>query len=128
HSFPTRRSSDLQQTSFSAELRILEITAIRQRRRIERHQRDVVKFTIMAPMDGLAVMSPIFRGGDFGQVDQGDQLGPGQLFMKVVDPMSMQLEAKANQVETSELRIGQSVTIRLDAFPGLEFNGTVYSI
>jgi HlyD family secretion protein len=123
-----QKNTSEQQASFAAELRILEITAIRQRRHMERHRRDVVKFTMNAPMDGLAVMQPIFRGGDFGQVDQGDQLGPGQLFMKVVDPLSMQLEAKANQVETSELRIGQSVTIRLDAFPGLEFSGAVYSI
>jgi HlyD family secretion protein len=123
-----QKSVASQQASFAAELRILEITATRQRRHMERHQRDVLKFTIMAPMDGLTVMQPIFRGGDFGQVDQGDQLGPGQLFMKVVDPLSMQVEAKANQVETSELRIGQSVTIRLDAFPGLEFTGAVYSI
>jgi HlyD family secretion protein len=123
-----QKSVSEQQTSFAAELRILEITAMRQKRHMERHQHDVAKFTIMAPMDGLAVMQPIFRGGDFGQVDQGDQLGPGQLFMKIVDPLSMQLEAKANQVETSELRIGQKVTIRLDAFPGLEFPGAVYSI
>ncbi len=123
-----QKSLSEQKTSVAAEIRILELTTIRQRRHMERHQHDVQRFTIKAPMDGLAVMQPIFRGGDFGQVDQGDQLGPGQLFMKIVDSTSMQLEAKANQVETSELRIGQSVTIRLDAFPGLEFSGAVYSI
>jgi len=115
-------------TSFAAEIRILEITAQRHRRHMERHQHDITKFTIHSPMDGLAVMQPIFRGGDFGQVDQGDQLGPGQLFMKIVDTRSMQVEAVANQVEASELRIGQNVTVRLDAFPGLELPGVVYSI
>lgn len=117
-----------QQTSFAAEIRILEITAERQRRHIQRHLDDLPKFTIKASMNGLAVMQPIWRGGDMGQVDQGDQLGPGQLFMKIVDSKSMQVEATANQVETSELRIGQSVTVRFDAFPGLALPGTVYSI
>lgn len=117
-----------QQASFTAEIRILEITAERQRRHLGRHQYDLKGFTIRAAMNGLAVMQPIWRGGDMGQVDQGDQLGPGQLFMKIVDPGSMQLEATANQVEASQLRIGQNVLIRFDAFPGLELPGTVYSI
>ena len=117
-----------QQASFAAEIRILEITALRQRRHFERHQHDLLSFTINAPMDGLAVMQPIWRGGDMGQVEQGDQLGPGQLFMKVVDAKSMQVEAKVNQVETSDLRIGQQVLVRFDAFPGLQLPGTVYSI
>jgi HlyD family secretion protein len=70
----------------------------------------------------------IWRGGDFGQVREGDQVGPGQLFMKVADPSSMQVEAQANQAECAELRIGQPVVIRLDAFPGIELHGRVYSI
>jgi multidrug efflux pump subunit AcrA (membrane-fusion protein) len=122
------KNLDEQKKSFAAEIRILEITAQRQRRHLERHEHDLVRFTVIAPMDGLAVMQPIWRGGDMGQVEQGDQLGPGQLFAKVVDPKSMQVEARANQVETSDLRIGQHVTVRLDAFPGLQFPGTVYSI
>ena len=110
-----------QQKAFAAELRILEITALRQHRHLERHQHDLQKFTVLAPMDGLAVMQPIWRSGDMGQVEQGDQLGPGQLFAKVVDPKSMQVEARANQAETSDLRIGQNVIVRFDAFPGLNF-------
>jgi len=117
-----------QQASFAAEMRILAITALRQRRHLERHEHDVPTFNIKASMDGLAVMQPIWRGGDMGQVEQGDQLGSGQLFMKIVDPKSMQVEATANQVETSELRVGQHVTVRFDAFPGLELPGTIYSM
>jgi HlyD family secretion protein len=117
-----------QQASFAAEIRILEITAQRQRRHLGRHEHDIPTFNIKASMDGLAVMQPIWRGGDMGQVEQGDQLAPGQLFMKIVNPRSMQVEATANQVETSELRVGQHVTVGFDAFPGLELPGTVYSM
>ena len=40
----------------------------------------------------------------------------------------MQLEARANQTETSEIRVGQPATVSLDAFPELPFPGKVYSI
>lgn len=114
--------------AYDAEIRILELTKERQQRHHDRHEKDVKTFTIYAPISGLAVMQQIWRGGDFGQVQEGDQLGQGQLFMKVVNPASMQVEAKANQAESSELRIGQRVKVRLDAFPGLELNARVRSI
>ena len=117
-----------QRTAFDAEIRILEITKERQQRHHDRHALDLVKYVISAPMDGLAVMQPIFRGGEMGQIQEGDQVGPGQLFMKVVDPRSMQVEARANQAESSLLRIGQKVTVHLDAFPEIQFPGSVYSI
>ncbi|MDQ2950290.1 MAG: HlyD family efflux transporter periplasmic adaptor subunit, partial [Acidobacteriota bacterium] len=112
----------------AAELRILDLTRERQKRHHDRHASDLVRFTIHAPSDGLAVMQQTFRGGESGQIQEGDQVGPGQSFMKVVNPARMQVEAKANQAESSELRIGQPVIVRLDAFPGLQFNGRVYSI
>ena len=111
-----------------AELRILDLTRERQKRHHDRHAGDLVKFTIHAPSSGLAVMQTIFRGGESGQIQEGDQVWPGQSFMKVVDPASMRVEAKANQAESGDLRIGQSVIVRPDAFPGLQFNGHVYSI
>ena len=117
-----------QRSAFDAEIRILEITKERQQRHHDRHALDLVKYVINAPMDGLAVMQPIFRGGEMGQIQEGDQVGPGQLFMKVVDPRSMQVEARANQAESSLLRIGQRVTVHLDAFPGIQFPGSIYSI
>ena len=118
----------LQKASFDSEIRILDLTRERQQRHHDRHAHDLKQFTMKAPMDGLAVMQSIFRGGDFAQVQQGDQIAPGQLFMKVVDVQSMQLEARANQAESSLLRIGQKVNVKLDAFPGVSLPGHVYSI
>lgn len=111
-----------------AEIRILEITRERQKRHHDRHALDIEKFTIYASMDGLAVMQQTWRGGEMGQVQEGDQVSPGQLFMKLVNTASMQVEGKANQAESSELRIGQRVRVHFDAFPGLQLDGHVYSI
>jgi multidrug resistance efflux pump len=119
---------DLKKASNTAELRILELTLLRHTRHRDRHVRDVEAFKIFAPMDGLVVMSQIWRGNEMGQVQVGDRVGPGQGFMKIVNTQSMQVEGSINQVESSEFRLGQVAKIKFDAFPGLEFNGKVYSI
>jgi hypothetical protein len=113
---------------YASELRILEVTALRHGRHLDRHKKDLKKFAVYAPMDGLAVMQPIFRGGEMGQIQEGDQIYPGQPFMKIVDPNSMLVDANANQAETGLLRLGQTVRIGLDAFPGLTFPGKVSAI
>ena len=114
--------------SQAAELKILEYTRERHIRHRNRHMIDLSKFTVNAPINGLAVMSPIFRGGEMGQFQEGDRVSPGQQFMKIVNPNTMQVEANVNQSESGEFRIGQSAKIHFDAFPGLELDGKVYSI
>ncbi len=114
--------------SHRAELRLLEITNIRQQRHLDRHLFDIKKYTITAPMSGLAVMQSIWRGGDMAQIQEGDQVYPGQPILKVVDLSSMQVEGSVNQAECDEFRIGQPARITLDAFPGVTLKGKVYSI
>lgn len=111
-----------------AELRILEITAQRQKVHRNNHAHDLKRFTFRAPMDGLVVMSQTWRGGEMRQVQDGDQVYPGQQFMKIVDLSSMQVEALVSQADSSEFRVGQAATVGLDAFPGLHFKGRIYSI
>ena len=40
----------------------------------------------------------------------------------------MMIDAKINQAESEQFRIGQTATIRLDAFEGKTFPGKVFSI
>lgn len=112
----------------SAELHMLEIAHKRQQVHLENHTHDLERFTIRAPMSGLVVMQQIFRSGEAAQIQEGDQVNPGQQIMKIVDLSSMQLEASINQAENAEFRIGQRARVGLDAFPGLEFPGYIYSI
>jgi multidrug efflux pump subunit AcrA (membrane-fusion protein) len=118
----------LQEQKHAAEIRILELTRDRHMRHRDRHRVDVERFKLFAPMNGLVVMQSIWRGGDMGQVQVGDQLSPGQPFMKIVDTSSMQLEAMVNQVESEEIRIGQAADVHFDAFPDMDMPGRVYSI
>jgi hypothetical protein len=116
------------QASHKAEIKILELTRERHTRHRNRHLVDLSRCTIYAPMDGLTVMSPIFRGGEMAQIQQGDRVSPGQQFMKIVDTNTMQVEATVNQAESSQFRIGQKATVMFDAFPGLQLTGKVYSL
>jgi HlyD family secretion protein len=111
-----------------AEIRVLEYTRDRHARHRDRHTRDLTKFTVQAPIGGLVVMNSIWRSGDFGQIQVGDQVWPGQPFMKIVDTNSMQVEAQVNQVESENLRIGQPARVNFDAFPELSLSGKVHSV
>ena len=111
-----------------SEIRILEYTRARHALHRDRHKRDLEKFTIMAPLGGLVVMQSIWRSGDFGQIQAGDQVWPGQPFMKLVNTSSMQLEAGVNQAESEALRIGQTARLSFDAFPDLHLNGRVVAV
>lgn len=114
--------------SQASERRILDITLDRHKRHIGRHVHDLEKFTIYAPMDGLAVMSQVFRGGEMAQIQQGDQVSPGQQIMKVVDPKNMQAEATVSQADAGDLRLSQPVRVGFDAFPDLKLSGKVYAL
>lgn len=123
-----QREVAFRKQAHDAELKILNFTLERHRRHIGRHAHDLERFVIRAPMDGLVVISTLFRGGEMVQIQLGDQLAPGQSFMKIVDPRSMQVEGNINQAESSQLRVGQTVEVGLDAFSGLQLKGKVYSI
>jgi multidrug resistance efflux pump len=112
----------------AAEIKILEYTVGRHTRHRDRHIADLKKFVVRAGMDGMAVTQTMFRGGEFDTLKVGDMVGSGQLAMKIVDPKSMQVEAKINQSEATNFRLGQKASISLDAFPGLRLPGKVYSI
>ena len=112
----------------AAELKILEYTRERHARHRDRHKMDLERYTMRAAMDGLAVVQMAFRGGEFNVIQIGDQISPGQLLMKVVEPEKMQVEANVNQVEAEMIRLGQPAVVHLDAFPGVKLPGKIYSI
>ena len=119
---------EVQKSAQTAELRILEITSERHKRHVQRHEFDLERYTVNVPMDGMVVRQKVFRSGEMAVVRKGDQMRPGRLFLKVMDTSRMQIEAKINQVESNNFRVGQQVRVGLDAFPGAEFQGKIYSI
>lgn len=114
--------------SQKADLRNTEISLETSKIELQKAIVNADKMVLKAPMDGIVVMQSMRRGQEMAQFAKGDQVFPGQMFMQIVDPSTMVVNANVNQVDAELLRIGMKATIRLDAYPGLEIPGHVYSI
>ncbi len=107
---------------------IQQINREYQVRHRNRHRADVDSFSIRAAMAGLVVIKPIYRNGEQGQTKAGDEVSPGQLIVRVVDLSEMELQTNINQTESELVRIGQSATVRFDAYPDLVLKGRVTAV
>src|ERR1019366_1772250 len=111
-----------------ADLKVYELSNEYDVRHLNRHLLDYRRCSIRSPMDGMVVMQTTYRGSDMYQIQVGDRLAPGQPFMRVVDPASMQLDATMSQAESQIIRLGQRATVRFDAFPGIVVKGRVQAV
>ncbi|MGD0776591.1 MAG: HlyD family efflux transporter periplasmic adaptor subunit [Candidatus Solibacter sp.] len=111
-----------------ADLKLYELSNDYDHRHLNRHLLDVRRCSIRSPMDGMVVMQTAYRGNDLYQIEVGDRLAPGQPFMRVVDPASMQLDATMNQVESQIVHLGQRAIVRFDAFPEIVCKGRVQAV
>ncbi len=124
-----QQSEALKEDSIAADTVIAEINYKREQRNHDRHATDLGHATFFAPLDGLAVVQTLNRGGSNQvQYQVGDDINPGRDFLRIVDLSSMQLEATASQVESRSLRVGQPATVELDAFKGVSFPASIYSV
>ncbi|MBI1353045.1 MAG: HlyD family efflux transporter periplasmic adaptor subunit [Acidobacteria bacterium] len=119
----------LKETSQKAELRAAEIGVEEDVLHLQRHQNDFLKMKVAAPVSGLVVIEPMYKGGgQFQQAAEGDQIYPGALFMRIVNLDHMVLTASLNQVDVHSIHMGQTAKVHLDAYPELELEGRVVSI
>jgi multidrug resistance efflux pump len=93
-----------------------------------RARNNVDKLLVKAPIGGLVVMQNLWRGGEMAQIQSGDQLWPGMIFMRIVDTRTMVIDANINQADIESLRLGMKAHIRFDAYPDLELPARVISI
>jgi HlyD family secretion protein len=118
----------LKRQAEAADLRILEIQRDRAKRAMDYAQSNVEKMTIRSPMDGLVVLTPLSKGTRMVDPQEGDEVRTGGNVMVVVNPSAMQVSARVNQVDLTQVRVGQAAEIRLDAYPELVFPGKVEQI
>ena len=116
------------ETSHAAQWRIGELERSESKVELARAEANANTMIARAPMEGMTVMSQLMRGDQFAQIQQGDSLYPGQLYMRIVDPNSMVVNATVNQADSEQIRIGAKARVRFDAYPDLELPAHVYSI
>jgi len=108
-----------------ADIKILEIQRDRAQKALEHAKTNVDKMTVRSPMDGLAVLKPIYKGTRMVDPQEGDEVRSGAGIMLVVNPSAMEVSARINQVDVSQVHTGQDAEVRLDAYPDLVFPGKV---
>lgn len=123
-----KETYDLKRKAAEADVRILEIRRDRARLALEQAERNAELMTITAPFDGLAVLKTTFRGSTQTELQEGDILRPGMPLLDVIDPRKMRVRARINQADITRVSAGDRCKIRLDAYPGLEFDGVIETI
>jgi multidrug efflux pump subunit AcrA (membrane-fusion protein) len=112
----------------NALLRNAEIDLQQAKIELKRAEINADRMLMKAVIGGLTVMQNTFRGSEFSQIKEGDQLYPGQPFMQIVDTRSMVINAVVNQVDVEHMRIGLKARVRFDAYPDLELPAHIYAI
>lgn len=78
---------------------------------------------IYSPIDGVVISKQV----EEGQTVQGAYSVPN-LFTIAKNLTEIQVEAKVDEADIGQVREGQDVTFKVDAYPGEEFHGTVSQI
>jgi multidrug resistance efflux pump len=123
-----KETFDLKRKAAAASIRILEIQRDATERALQRAQANAARMQIRSPIEGIVVFNTIWKQGNMGEVQSGDQVRPGVPFMQVVDPGAMEVQAKVNQEDLLALSVGQPARVHLDAYPDLVFPGRLESI
>jgi len=120
-----RQARALRGRTAEADMRILQIRRERSERSLRHAEENTGRMVVLAPFDGLAVVQPVFKGGQMTEVQEGDEVRGGTPIVNVVDPSAMQVRARISQLDAGAVAVGQPARITLDAYPGLEFKGRV---
>jgi HlyD family secretion protein len=123
-----KETFNLKRQAEIADLRILEIQRDRALKALEYAKSNVDRMTMRSTMNGLVVLTPIYRGNRRMEPKEGDEVRSGTVLMQVVNPSAMKVSAAVNQVDIAQVQLGQSGDIRLDAYPELVFPGKVERI
>lgn len=120
---------ELKRRAAAADIKILEIRRNRAETNMKQAESNAERMLITSPLPGVAVLKTTWKnGGNLVEFMEGDEVRPGQPVVEVVNPAVMRVRARVNQADMNDLRVGQAVTVGLDAYPELTFSGTVDQI
>jgi HlyD family secretion protein len=108
-----------------AEAQVLNATAAVQKAEaaLEQALIDLERTYIRAPVDGIVIN----RAVNLGQTVAASLNAP-VLFVIAQDLRDMQVETNVDEADIGRVRLGQSVTFTVDAFPGRTFQGKVEQV
>ncbi len=84
--------------------------------------------TAEANLNAAFVMAPFTSTVTDVQVSQGDQVTTGKTAFRVDDMSKMFVDLSVNEIDYPQVKVGQAVTITLDALPDKAYAGQVYKV
>lgn len=91
---------------------------------VARTQRNIQQMNVVAPRDGTIVYTTS-RNGD--KRKEGDNIWKAERVIEIPDLTQMKGEGDVDEVDAGRVSVGQRVSLRLDAHPDTEFQGTITS-
>lgn len=119
---------DLKRLDAEADIRILEISRERAETQMKQARANAERMLVTSPLPGVAVIRSTWKQAGMLEYAEGDEVRTGQPVVEVVNPATMRVRSRVNQTDMNEIRIGEPVTVGLDAYPDLSFSGTVTQV
>ncbi len=123
-----KETFELKRKAAQASIHILEIQRDRNKETMAHAEANASLMQVHAEIDGIVVLNTIWKQGNLGEVQEGDQVRPGVAFMQVVNPSKMEVHVPVNQEDLLRLKVGENATVHLDAYPTLSFPGRLEAI
>jgi multidrug resistance efflux pump len=119
-----------EQKAAEAELRGAQQKREKARREVEDAKQQLQQLSIVAPTDGIVAVLQNFRGGGAGGAEfrEGDRPWNGAALAELPDLSKPVVIAKLDESERARLKEGQRASVRIDAVPDKDFNGTLKTV
>jgi multidrug efflux pump subunit AcrA (membrane-fusion protein) len=119
---------ELKRHSAQADIKLLDISRERAETQMKQAEANADRMLVTSPLPGVAVIRTTWKQSGLLEYTEGDEVRTGQPVVQVVNPAAMRVRARVNQADMNDLRVGEAVTVGLDAYPDLSFAGTVTQI
>lgn len=102
-----------------ASMRRQELELAEEQLDLRRGQRGSERMVVKSPIAGVFIPQRVRRGGEYKDIQAGDDLPSGTVIGEVHDTSRLTVEAYANQADEQMLRRGLAATLHVEAFPGM---------
>jgi HlyD family secretion protein len=98
------------------------------RKKLANTKEELTKTSLKAPIAGFVVYKELYLSGEKRKVRIGDSVWSDQDIILIPDISAMAVETRIREVDIHKVKIGQEVTVRVDAYPDLTLHGKVERI
>ena len=92
---------------------------------LKEDEESLAALTMLSPLDGLVVYQEFFSSGSLKKIQVGDSPFFGQQIIKIPDLSNMMVKTTVNEVQISQLDLGQNAIITVDALEGKTYYGRI---